>query len=105
MSDFYEGGNATELVKRVAQLVQSGVNVIVLLALNDDGVLVAYHHELAQRFATLARRPLPARPFFRFDGGCAPEARYFLAGIHAGDCTGRQSTAAGVTACAYRFCA
>lgn len=52
ISDLYEGGHAEELVKRVARLVQSGVNVITLLALNDDGA-PAYHHNLAQRFAAL----------------------------------------------------
>ncbi|MBX3013228.1 MAG: VWA domain-containing protein [Caldilineaceae bacterium] len=52
ISDLYEGGHAEDLVKRVAQIVQSGVKLITLLALNDDGA-PAYHHELAQRFATL----------------------------------------------------
>ena len=37
ISDLYEGGNGTEMVKRVAQLVESGVQVITLLALSDDG--------------------------------------------------------------------
>ena len=61
ISDLYEGGNATELVKRVAQLVQSGVNVIALLALNDDGA-PAYHHELAQRFASLGAPAFACTP-------------------------------------------
>jgi len=37
ITDLYEGGNATELVQRLAGLVRSGVNVIVLLALTDQG--------------------------------------------------------------------
>ncbi|TYQ26273.1 VWA domain-containing protein [Pseudanabaena sp. UWO310] len=37
ISDLYEGGNNQEMLKRVAALVASGVQVIVLLALNDDG--------------------------------------------------------------------
>jgi hypothetical protein len=37
ISDLYEGGNAAELLARAKALVTSGVNVIVLLALNDDG--------------------------------------------------------------------
>lgn len=61
ISDLYEGGNATELVKRVAQLVQHGVNVIALLALNDDGA-PAYHHELAQRFAALGAPAFACTP-------------------------------------------
>lgn len=61
ISDLYEGGNANELVKRVAHLVQSGVNVIALLALNDDGA-PTYHHELAQRFATLGAPAFACTP-------------------------------------------
>jgi len=37
ISDLYEGGNAEEMLKRIASLVNSGVQVITLLALNDDG--------------------------------------------------------------------
>jgi len=37
ISDMYEGGNAASLVDRLARLVVSGVNVIVLLALTDTG--------------------------------------------------------------------
>jgi Mg-chelatase subunit ChlD len=37
ISDLYEGGNAKDMVARVAEMKQSGVNVIVLLALSDQG--------------------------------------------------------------------
>lgn len=37
ISDLFEGGNAESMLARVAALKQSGVNVIVLLALSDDG--------------------------------------------------------------------
>jgi Mg-chelatase subunit ChlD len=37
ISDLYEGGNAESMLARVAHLKHSGVNVIVLLALSDDG--------------------------------------------------------------------
>ncbi len=37
ISDLYEGGNAKSMLARVAAIKQSGVNVIVLLALSDDG--------------------------------------------------------------------
>ncbi|MBP1857887.1 VWA domain-containing protein [Rhizobium herbae] len=37
VTDLYEGGDATSMLARVAALKQSGVNVIVLLALSDDG--------------------------------------------------------------------
>jgi hypothetical protein len=37
ISDLYEGGNAKDMLARIAALKQSGVNVIVLLALSDQG--------------------------------------------------------------------
>ena len=37
ISDMYEGGDAASLVDRLARLVVSGVNVVVLLALTDTG--------------------------------------------------------------------
>jgi Mg-chelatase subunit ChlD len=37
ISDLYEGGDAPSMLARVAAMKQSGVNVIVLLALSDDG--------------------------------------------------------------------
>jgi hypothetical protein len=37
ITDLYEGGNAEEMVRRMAGMVASGVNAICLLALNDDG--------------------------------------------------------------------
>lgn len=52
ISDLYEGGNAQEMVKRAAQLVQSGVQVISLLALSDEGAPF-YDHAMATRFASL----------------------------------------------------
>jgi len=61
ISDLYEGGRADELVKRVARLVESGVNVIPLLALNDEGA-PAYHHELAQHFADLGAPAFACTP-------------------------------------------
>ncbi|HRW07813.1 MAG TPA: VWA domain-containing protein [Caldilineaceae bacterium] len=61
ISDLYEGGNSSELVKRVARLVESGVNVITLLALNDDGA-PAYAHDLAQHFADLGAPAFACTP-------------------------------------------
>jgi hypothetical protein len=37
ISDLFEGGNAASMLARAAALVASGVNLIVLLALSDDG--------------------------------------------------------------------
>lgn len=52
ISDLYEGGNANEMLKRTAQLVLSGVQVISLLALSDEGAPF-YDHDMAAKFATL----------------------------------------------------
>lgn len=52
ITDLFEGGNAKELVARLAQLVRDGVNVIVLLALSDDG-RPGYSEELASTVAAL----------------------------------------------------
>jgi Mg-chelatase subunit ChlD len=37
ITDLYEGGNTREMLRRAAELVESGVQVICLLALNDKG--------------------------------------------------------------------
>jgi hypothetical protein len=52
ISDLYEGGNAAEMLARAKALMTSGVNVIVLLALNDDG-RSAYDTNHAAAFATM----------------------------------------------------
>lgn len=52
ISDLYEGGNGDELVARAAALVRAGVNVVVLLALSDDG-RPAYDAQMAATFAAL----------------------------------------------------
>jgi hypothetical protein len=50
ISDLYEGGNQSEMRKRLRTLVDSGVQLITLLALNDDGA-PCYDHQNA-RFIT-----------------------------------------------------
>jgi Mg-chelatase subunit ChlD len=50
ISDLYEGGNQQEMLKRAATLVSAGVQVIALLALNDDGA-PSYDHSVAAAFA------------------------------------------------------
>jgi uncharacterized protein with von Willebrand factor type A (vWA) domain len=37
VTDLYEGGDAESMLRRAASLIRSGVRVIVLLALSDDG--------------------------------------------------------------------
>lgn len=62
ISDLYEGGNQTALRQRVAALVGAGVQVITLLALNDQGTPY-YDHDNAHFMATLGI------PIF----GCTPD--------------------------------
>jgi Mg-chelatase subunit ChlD len=50
LSDLFEGGNREDMLRRVAALANSGVQMIALLALSDDGA-PAYHHEIAAAMA------------------------------------------------------
>ncbi|AKT36081.1 VWA domain-containing protein [Chondromyces crocatus] len=52
ITDLYEGGNATELLGRLQQLVDSRVKVLCLLALTDSGT-PSYDHEMARKLTTL----------------------------------------------------
>lgn len=52
ITDLYEGGNEAEMRKKAAELAAAGVQVIVLLALNDDGA-PSYDHNNAQFFSGL----------------------------------------------------
>ncbi len=52
ITDLYEGGNASEMLRRAATLTQSGVQMICLLALNDQGA-PSYDHHHAAALATL----------------------------------------------------
>ena len=52
ISDLYEGGIAEDLLRRMAELVRTGVTVIVLLALSDSGA-PAYDREHAMALAAL----------------------------------------------------
>ena len=56
ISDLYEGGDVEELHKRAASLAGAGVQIIVLLALDDEGA-PSYAHEVA---AALAELGVPA---------------------------------------------
>lgn len=53
ISDLYEGGNNTALLKRMASLVAAGVQVVTLLALNDDGA-PCFNHQNAAAFAAMS---------------------------------------------------
>lgn len=52
ISDLFEGGNQQEMLKRAASLAASGVQMIALLALSDDGA-PGYDHNVASAFAGL----------------------------------------------------
>ncbi len=52
ITDLFEGGDAAELLKRTAAIVQSGTSVICLLALNDHGA-PAFESKHAAAFAGL----------------------------------------------------
>ncbi|MFC4113752.1 VWA domain-containing protein [Nonomuraea zeae] len=63
ISDLYEGGVRQEMLRRVAAMTEAGVQVIVLLALSDEGAPF-YDHENA---AALAAMGVPAF-------ACTPDA-------------------------------
>lgn len=52
ISDLYEGGALTGMLQCAAELVESGVQMIVLLALNDEGA-PSYEHNVAAHLASL----------------------------------------------------
>ena len=52
ITDLYEGGDAQSMLARIAALKQSGVNVIVLLALSDDGH-PGYNSDHAEKIAAM----------------------------------------------------
>ncbi len=52
ITDMFEGGNAQELLKRCAAVKASGVQFIILLALNDQGA-PAYDRQLTAKIADL----------------------------------------------------
>ena len=52
ITDLYEGGNENDMRKKMAMIVESGVQFIVLLALNDDGA-PSYDHSNAKFLADM----------------------------------------------------
>jgi hypothetical protein len=61
VSDLFEGGNAEMMRRRVGELVESGVQVIVLLALSDEGTS-AHDHDHAVALASLGASVLSSTP-------------------------------------------
>lgn len=52
ITDLYEGGDQEQMRKKATELVSAGVQMVVLLALNDEGA-PSYDHENAQFFSNL----------------------------------------------------
>ena len=61
ISDLYEGGNRDAMLKRVGALIASGVQMVTLLALNDDGAPSFDHHNAAN-FAGLGSPAFACTP-------------------------------------------
>jgi hypothetical protein len=61
ISDLYEGGDDALMRRRAKELVDSGAQVIVLLALSDDGA-PSFDHDHAAYFATLGAPALACTP-------------------------------------------
>jgi len=53
ITDLYEGGNKEEMIKRAAGTVASGIQLIVLLALDDRGA-PGFDHQNAAELAGLS---------------------------------------------------
>jgi Mg-chelatase subunit ChlD len=52
ITDLFEGGNAQEMLARAEEIIKAGVNLMVLLALSDDGK-PGYDQNHAKHFASL----------------------------------------------------
>ncbi len=61
ISDLYDGGHSRETLRHAAELIAAGVNLIVLLALADDGA-PSYDHQMATDFATLGAPTFACTP-------------------------------------------
>jgi hypothetical protein len=61
ISDLYEGGVEKNLLQRADELIQSGVQLIVLLALSDEG-RPAYDANLAAKLAALGAPSFACTP-------------------------------------------
>ena len=52
ITDLYEGGNAAQLVRRLKEMVESGVRCLCLLALSDSGI-PSFDEAMAKKLAAL----------------------------------------------------
>lgn len=61
VTDLYEGGNVATMQRRVAEIVASGVHVVVLLALSDEGA-PAHDHAQAAALTALGATVMATTP-------------------------------------------
>jgi hypothetical protein len=61
ISDLYEGGDNKEMLKRVGSIIASGVQLVSLLALSDDGAPM-YDHQNAAAFAAMGSPAFACTP-------------------------------------------
>ena len=61
ITDLFEGGDSDALVARIKSIVDSGVTLVVLLALSDDGA-PSYDHDLAATCASLGAPAFACTP-------------------------------------------
>ena len=61
ISDLFEGGNSEMMRRRVGEMVSSGVEVVVLLALSDEGT-PAHDHEHAAALSALGATVMSTTP-------------------------------------------
>lgn len=61
ISDLFEGGDSGALIAKIKSIIDSGVTLIVLLALSDDGT-PGYDHELAATCASLGAPAFACTP-------------------------------------------
>ena len=61
ISDLYEGGDNKEMLKRVGSILASGVQLVSLLALSDDGAPM-YDHQNAAAFAAMGSPAFACTP-------------------------------------------
>jgi Mg-chelatase subunit ChlD len=88
ISDLYEGGNEKQMLQRAAQLVASGVRLVALLALSDDGA-PSFDAGVAEAFAGLG---IPAF-------ACTPDAfPDLMAAAISGQDVGAWAAAQGIVA-------
>ena len=93
ITDLFEGGNAQEMLARAKEMVEAGINVIVLLALSDDGK-PGFDQDIRRIF----RQPgLPGvrvhtGPVSRDDGRVASESGHPRLGGGGRHCHGARAT-------------